>query len=181
MERSYFLGGNTPQGFVSFYGDIVDNYKLKKFYILKGGSGLGKSTFMKKFAERILEKFPTTDVDYVYCSQEPTSLDAVIFPVLGVGVMDGTNPHMVDPKYPGIVDAIVDLGKHIDEGKIKPHFAELKQIIATKKMHYKEAYKHLALAKSEHDKVENAYVECVGWAGVDADFERVVGEVMGVI
>ena len=174
MERRYFLGGNTPYGFKSFYGEIVDNYNQSKLFILKGGSGTGKSTFIKKFAARILEKNPGSDVDYVHCSQEPTSLDGAIFPGLGVGIIDGTAPHITDPKYPGAVEVIIDLSKHICGEKILAHRSELQRIMAKKSEHYKRAYKELEKAKSYHDMIEKIYTPSVDFDGVSQTLDEVL-------
>ena len=47
----------------------------------------------------------------IYCSSDPESLDAVIFPSLRVSVADGTSPHTLDPDYPGVTAEIVALGE----------------------------------------------------------------------
>ena len=49
-RRNIFLGANTRYGFKSLYETLLtdyDNYNLT-VYILKGGPGTGKSTFVKK-------------------------------------------------------------------------------------------------------------------------------------
>ena len=46
MTSTFFLGACTPQGFLSHYDSLFD--ELEQLYIIKGGSGCGKSTFMRK-------------------------------------------------------------------------------------------------------------------------------------
>ena len=42
----YFLGGNTASGFVSFYGQFCRGPE-DFLWVIKGGPGCGKSSFMK--------------------------------------------------------------------------------------------------------------------------------------
>lgn len=104
-----FPGGNTSKGFFSYYDHVLTQEKAKRIFILKGGPGVGKSTFMKKIAEGMCEK--GFDVEYMHCSSDPDSLDGVVFPDLNIAILDGTAPHIVDPKNPGAVDEIINLGQ----------------------------------------------------------------------
>ena len=44
---SFFLGANTPDGFVSHFDSLLQWQEIKEVVILKGGAGCGKSTFIK--------------------------------------------------------------------------------------------------------------------------------------
>ena len=50
--------------------------------IIKGGSGIVKSSFMKKLGESMIEK--GFDVEYHHCSSDNNSVDGVVFPQVGV-------------------------------------------------------------------------------------------------
>ena len=50
MQGTFYLGANTPQGFFSYYDELNNAAKTRK-YIIKGGPGTGKSSFMRKFAD----------------------------------------------------------------------------------------------------------------------------------
>lgn len=105
MYCSYFLGAPSPDGFDTRFGDEI---KAADFtYILKGGPGTGKSTFMKKIADDLSD---LDTAELFYCSSDPDSLDAVRFPKLGVIFVDGTAPHVFDPQYPGARQQILNLG-----------------------------------------------------------------------
>ena len=52
--RHMFPGGNTYKGFYSYYDYILPQEKANKIIILKGGPGVGKSTFMRHIAEDML-------------------------------------------------------------------------------------------------------------------------------
>ncbi len=91
----YFAGGNTARGYYSlFESNIAD---LDRIFILKGGPGTGKSTLMKEIGVHWLGK--GYNVEYLHCSSDPDSIDALIFPTLKVGIVDGTAPHVIEPKY----------------------------------------------------------------------------------
>lgn len=104
----YFLGANAPGGFYSLYPELIRPEDARAIYILKGGPGCGKSTLMRRVAERM--EGAGLDTEYVLCSGDPDSLDALLLPQLGVALVDGTAPHVVEPRYPGVVDRYVNLG-----------------------------------------------------------------------
>lgn len=85
-----FLGANSAQGFYSLYDQLLSGH-LDDLMIIKGGPGCGKSTFMRRVAEKLTEaeRMPV----YIHCSGDPDSLDGVIFPELHTALVDGTPPH----------------------------------------------------------------------------------------
>lgn len=113
MEQSnkglrFFLGANSAAGFYSMFDRIYDPLDGWRGYILKGGPGTGKSGLMRKVGNA-LEAAGHLPVR-IYCSSDSDSLDAVIFPALKFFMLDGTSPHCADPKYPGAVESILNLG-----------------------------------------------------------------------
>ncbi len=42
--------------------------------------------------------------------RDPDSLDGVVLPRLKAALVDGTAPHVIEPKYPGVVEQYVNLG-----------------------------------------------------------------------
>lgn len=103
----FFLGANTPQGFVSRFDQLGDPAQGWRLYIIKGGPGTGKSTLMKQVAEKISPACGR--VEYIHCSSDVSSLDGVILPDLRVSLADGTPPHALEPKYPGAYENVVPL------------------------------------------------------------------------
>ncbi|MCL1807743.1 MAG: hypothetical protein FWG31_08585 [Oscillospiraceae bacterium] len=91
MNTSFFLGANTPEGFRSLYGEWPGLHRLKRFYIIKGTPGNGKSGFMRRIVSKLSEKGQHCET--ILCSADPQSLDGVYFPSLGVAFADGTSPH----------------------------------------------------------------------------------------
>ncbi|HHV61803.1 MAG TPA: ATPase [Firmicutes bacterium] len=88
--KKVFPGGNTPQGFYSFYDQIITP-NATRILIIKGGPGVGKSTFMRKIAEEMVDR--GYDVELHHCSSDNGSLDGVVIPSIGVALIDGTAPH----------------------------------------------------------------------------------------
>lgn len=109
----YFLGANSPTGFYSLYPELIQPERARTIYILKGGPGCGKSTLMRRVGARMEEE--GLDTEYILCSGDPDSLDALLLPQLGVALVDGTAPHVVEPKYPGVVDRYVNMGDCYDK------------------------------------------------------------------
>jgi len=175
IEKKLFAGANTPDGFVGFYGDLVDMYDLKKLYILKGGSGVGKSTFIKNFAAA----FDDEDKTMLICSGDPKSYDGVIFPSRKLGIIDGTFPHMVDPVYPGIVDEIVNLGDFIRWDKIKATRQQLSELYTAKKNLYATAYDALKKAREVHNQIEALYAGAIDHNAATAKLKDLISKTKG--
>lgn len=87
----FFLGANSGQGFQNLFGRFCapeDHYDL---LVLKGGPGVGKSTLMRRIGKAMEEH--GEDVEYLYCSGDPESLDGVHIPRIRAAIVDGTAPH----------------------------------------------------------------------------------------
>ena len=117
-----FPGGNTSKGFKSFF-DYIAPKDVKLMFCMKGGPGVGKSSLMKKVAKEMLSR--GYDVDLYPCSSDPDSLDAIVIKQLGVVMLDATAPHIVDPKNPGVIDEILDLGKFWNRSNIEKNKKEI--------------------------------------------------------
>lgn len=147
--RNYFAAANTGRGFVCWYNDIFDPKKLDFVYIIKGGSGTGKSTLMKKLAAKAEEKGGICE--RYYCSSDPTSLDGIIASMPNgkrIAMLDGTAPHTHDPKYPGAAEAIVDLGKYWCEDILKGQREDIMALSDEKARIFGEAYGYLGAAST---------------------------------
>ena len=117
--RHYFPGGNTPEGFFSYYDEILKGPSKGKLAVIKGGPGCGKSTFMKKLGKKIEELGKS--VSYLHCSSDPDSLDGVYLPEYHTAVIDATAPHIVDARYPGVCDKVLNFCDMIDDSGIRPY------------------------------------------------------------
>lgn len=156
--RRVFPGGNTSKGFVSFYEHITGNNPVRRF-IIKGGPGVGKSTLMNKIAKQILEK--GYDVEYHHCSSDNRSIDGVMIPAKGMGIMDGTAPHIVEPHVPGAIDEVVSLSECWDEHKLTKNRDEISDRIKRMSGYFNGAYSLLKEAKIAHDEGRGYVRECL--------------------
>lgn len=146
---SSFLGANTPQGFVSFFDELYNPYQNSRAYIIKGGPGTGKSTFMKKLADECDRR--GFDTERVYCSSDPSSLDGVIVPALYVAVGDGTAPHVMEPKFPGASENIINTGDFWDKKALYDHAEEIRALTLENSLHHRRSARYLAAAGSIND------------------------------
>ena len=124
--KKYFAAANTEKGFCSLFGEIFAPEELSWLYIIKGGPGTGKSTFMRGVGEAARER--GFDVEYYYCSADTGSLDGVKIPTLGVAVIDGTPPHAYEPHYPGACEKIINLGENWEQGLLRESRAEIERL-----------------------------------------------------
>ena len=69
----FFLGANTPQGFVSRFDQLANPAEGWREFVLKGGPGTGKSSLMRKVAEHTAGR----------CGPE-----------IKTSIADGTSPHV---------------------------------------------------------------------------------------
>ena len=144
MQTTYFLGANSPAGFYSLYGQLSDPIHMTALYILKGGPGCGKSTFMRRVARHA--EAAGWDTELIFCSADPDSLDAVILPQKGIAIVDGTTPHVVEASCPGAVDTYIDLSRFYDRRALRNVKAELLSATAEYKRCYQQAYRCLGAA-----------------------------------
>lgn len=151
MAKTYgsFLGANTPRGFVSLFEEMYNPYRDCRPFIIKGGPGTGKSTLMKKIGRLCQEK--GLDTEWVYCSSDPHSLDAVIVPEKGICVADGTSPHILEPKFPGAVENIINTGDFWDRDKLYERRDEIRTLTLENSIHHRRSARYLAAAGSVND------------------------------
>lgn len=154
-EKHVFSGNNTSKGFFSYFNFSFNPYEADRIYILKGGPGVGKSSFMKKVGATMGEK--KHPIEYIHCSSDNDSLDGVIITDLKVAFVDGTAPHTIDPVLPGAVDEIVNLGVYLDNKELQEHKDEIIEINHTKSRLYKSAYTYLKGAGLIQDEINSIY------------------------
>ncbi len=122
--RKMFPGGNTTSG-PYFLFEYMIRPAGNRIFIIKGGPGVGKSTFMNSISGEMIER--GYDVEHHHCSTDPSSLDGLVIPQLGVALLDGTAPHIYDPSHPGVLDEIINLGEFWDETVLIPHKKEVQE------------------------------------------------------
>jgi hypothetical protein len=158
---NYFAGGNTARGFYNLYDSNLKG--LSRLFILKGGPGTGKSSLMKKIGNEWCEK--GYDIEFLHCSSDNKSIDGVIIPKLQAGIVDGTAPHVIEPKAPGAVEEYINLGEAWDSDKLQDHRETILSLADEITRAFNTAYSQFAEALRIHDEWEKFYIE-------NMDFEK---------
>lgn len=138
----YFLGANSCEGFVSHFSDCYRPEKGWHAFIIKGGPGTGKSSFMKHIAYKAGEA--GLGVELCVCSSDPMSLDGVIIRDKKTVLLDGTAPHIIEPKYPGACEEIINLGEYWDNKKLALSYESILEATDKNKAFHKSAAMYLS-------------------------------------
>lgn len=151
VTDSFFAARNSHGGFSSLFDEVFDPRDYNKLFILKGGPGTGKSTFMRGLVSFANEN--GIDAEAVLCSSDTSSLDGVIMKKADkrVAVIDGTAPHSKDPVFPGAIDEIINLGEGFDIAALEAKRDAIITLSEAKSKGYKAAYSALKNAKGIFD------------------------------
>ncbi|MFA6808983.1 MAG: ATPase, partial [Eubacteriales bacterium] len=142
--KKVFPGGNTSRGFYSYYDYMLEK-GTNRIFVIKGGPGVGKSTLMKKIGNKMVELGYNTE--FHYCSSDNNSLDGIVISQLGIVMVDGTAPHIVDPKYPGGVDEIINMGEFWDTEKMEENKEKIIASTTEVGRLFAKAYRFFAAAR----------------------------------
>jgi hypothetical protein len=154
------LGGNTRYGFRGFYDQLlIPGDNKDRVFIIKGGPGTGKSTFIKRVGAELSNA--GWDITYIRCSGDPASMDGVICPDAGVAVVDGTAPHVLDPSCPGAREEILNFGDYWDTDMLIRHRPDIIKLDKEKKEYVKRAYNYLGAAGLIYDDNNHIFSDAV--------------------
>lgn len=173
-KKYYFASANTCFGFKSYFNYIFNPELLKKIYILKGGSGTGKSYLMNEIAQKAIDK--NLSVEYFLCSSDPESLDGIIINELGIAVLDGTAPHITDPKYPGVIENIINIGNFWDETKLDDNKEKIFELTNKKSIYFGNAYKYLKAANEILESVNELSKKYIKYEKMEASIYRIINK-----
>lgn len=169
-SRHFFAGVNSPQGFFSCFDDIASDKKCVRKIYLKGGPGMGKSSLMKKIAERAEEE--KYDTDIFHCSSDTNSLDGIFIPKLKTAVIDATAPHNYDPVYPGVTGEIFCTADYLDREKTAEHSEEIIHFSEHKKRAFGKAYNYLSAAAPVIDDIKTMYENHTYMHGINLEVQK---------
>ena len=168
ISLDYFGAINGGAGFVSYFREIFD--PIGRVYVIKGGSGTGKSRLMRELDTRAIEKGYATE--RILCSSDPSSLDGIIIKELDTAVLDGTSPHVHEPTLIGVRESFIDLSAFLDGEALSWRRAEIEALITAKSERYARIYEYLRMvAKLE----EMNYLEakkCLSTAKLERAVEK---------
>ena len=159
IKRNYFAASNSAEGFKSYYGNVFDVREFSRIYVIKGGPGTGKSSFMKVIASEAEQR--GLSVTRIYCSSDPLSLDGVIIEELGAAVLDGTAPHIFEPSLVGAIESIVDMGAFLNTSLLVGSRKVIEELNKQKSECFERAYGYLAAYKRVSDNMERLIRPCL--------------------
>lgn len=162
--RKLFPGGNTANGSFNFFDNIIQD-NINRIFCLKGGPGVGKSSLMRKIAQEYIKK--GYDVELHHCPSDPSSLDAILIKKLGVVLLDGTAPHVVDPKDPGAIDEIINLGDYWNVENLEKNKLEIVEVGKDISSSFRRAYKYLKAAEPIYLDIEEKYKNSMDFGKVN--------------
>lgn len=139
MQRTYFLGGASPQGFETDFWREQAQQERYGIY-LKGGPGTGKSTLMKKIAAA----FAGERISLYHCASDPHSLDAVVLEDRGVFIADATAPHESGTPLPCVTGETADLAAGLNAGQLHADAAAIRALYQENQTAHGQAKKGLA-------------------------------------
>ena len=111
-QDAYFAASNSTAGFISYYEELFRASRIGHIWAVKGGPGTGKSRFLWDVSDCAVQG--EWSCEYIYCSSDPNSLDAIILTKEGregIALLDATAPHLFEPICPGAWEDIVNLGQ----------------------------------------------------------------------
>lgn len=173
IKRHIYPGGNTPKGFYSYYEYILGQQEANRIICLKGGPGVGKSTFMRKIAEHFLDKGES--VDFMWCSSDNESLDGIVLKERKIAIIDATSPHVVDPVNPGAVDSIVHLGDFWNGEALKKCKSHVLESNSKIKHWFGFAYDYLAAAGELYQILADIYEDALE----DGELYKIAANIVG--
>lgn len=142
----FFMGANTPGGFVGYLDDLYDPADGWRAYLIKSGPGTGKASLMRRVLNRMTEY--GLESEAILCSSDPDSLDGVRFPQLKACIIDATAPHVIEPKYWGAVEQIVNLSACMDSKTLHQNAPEIMEATAACSALHARCRKFLGAAAS---------------------------------
>ncbi|WP_156136502.1 hypothetical protein [Candidatus Soleaferrea massiliensis] len=126
--------------------------------MIKGGPGTGKSTLCKQVAKAASEF--TDNIEFLHCSSDPHSLDGVIISDYKISLFDATSPHVVEPKYPGAFESVINLCDCWDEDALQQNRDEVVALFAANQGCHARCSKFLAASGSLLNDTYHIALEC---------------------
>lgn len=144
MNSNFFLGSNSKDGFYSFYDKFIDIADGDYLWLIKGGPGCGKSSFMQYIGEAV--SAAGYEVTYILCATDPDSIDGIYIPAKKRAYIDATAPHTLDSIIPAAADSYLNLGSFYKREELFPRLNTLIELNKQQKLATTRAHSLLSAA-----------------------------------
>lgn len=169
-----FAAANSGEGFYSFYSPVFERDGVERRYLIKGGPGTGKSSFLREVARQAESR--GVAVEYYRCSSDPDSLDGLILDGR-IALLDATAPHTAEPTLPGVRDEIVDLGRFWDADALGKRRNDVASYSALKSACYAKAYRFLSAAMEVEEANRALSEKYIWWEKMERAVRRLLRDV----
>lgn len=152
--RYVFASSNTCQGFHTFVPELIS--KLQNVFVLKGGPGTGKATFIRLLGEELADK--GYEIEFWISSVDSMNPEGVFIPQLQAAIINGSGIQAIDPEYPGATGYFINLGEYTE---VLPTYQEKQQVmelIDQFARHHQQAITHLQEAARVKENVSQANI-----------------------
>lgn len=172
--RHFFARGNTARGVHTLYGSAFQG--LTRIFLLAGYPGNGKSTLLKRIAERAVALGQR--VELFHSPFSPDDLDALILLDLKVGIADERNCPGIDAAGAEVVR--IDLGLAVDLFQLSDETKQRMGALHTQVLSAAaRAYEAFATALKIHDEWEAPYIAHMDFGKADQIGQALATEFCG--
>ena len=172
VMRESFIAANGYNGFRSRYDEVYRDGNFDRLFVIAGGPGTGKSHMMNEVS--LAAKNAGADVERIYCSSDPSSLDGVIMEKNGrrVAILDGTAPHRRSADLPVARDELIDLGEFWNRGALQKEKNNILALAKEKSDAYARAYCYLSIAGKATALLLKTLEDCINLEKMERSVNR---------
>lgn len=159
----FYAGGNTAHGFTNLYYSSLQG--LRRVFVLLGGPVTEKTMLIQEIGDYLAgQGYETWKI---HSASDNDSLDGVIIPRLGVGIVDGTAPREIETDLPEGVIVHLDLEQAADKFQLSQRKQEIDSLVEKINQEHEYAYSGFAEALRIHDEWEAIYIANMNFQAAD--------------